>query len=537
MTKKIIVITLILLGALLIFTRLDNSFLWEDEAETAAISKNMLVTFWPSVKSNGTIVTQESGHDSNSSGLWTLQTWLPHFTTALSFKLLGVNTWNARLPYAAAGLLALIAAFYFTYRQKNNFTQAAGTLFFLTFSLLFILHIRQCRYYALSILFSILWTFSFWRSATDKKQFWLAALSGIMLFHAQYFIAVALFGATLISKGPFEKDRRLFIKNSAKLFGVIALFTVPWIAYVRLWEKIGANSASGVFSYALNLMINLININHFIFPLFILVFLFFYRKTLDAFDKYLLVSGIAYTIIISACPLFPDIRYLIILVFWGAYIYGMTLKNSLPKNKIFSIILALSIVLSNFWSLPYWLLFKPYLPEKLSNYYGDLRFDLPKYFYELTHENSGPVKAAVKYLNRSAKPGDSIFLSYEAEPFIFYTNLKIIRELPFHEKPEWIILRGDQKTWQRWLKWVLLKDNLNPPLTGKYVWNFNIKKEPERYWEKRKIYLENYIAKNKYKKIILPVENTFWENRPNLLWHRFGMEKVENPLVIYSLKK
>jgi len=318
----------------------------------------------------------------------------------------------------------------------------------------------------------------------------------------------------------------------------MALFTAPWIIYVKLWEKFGASSGAGNFSYFLNLLINFININHFILPFFVLIFLFIYRGKLDLFDKYLLTTGLLYVLILSACPLFPDIRYLVILVFWSAYICGFILKNTINKSKLFSLLLAVSLVLSNIWSMPFWLNFRPYLPVKFCGYYQDLRFDLNKYFYEITHDSAGPVKMAVTYLNKNAKSGDSIFLSYEAEPFIFYTDLEVIRILPFARTPDWIILRGDKQTWQRWLKWVLLVDNINPPQSGKYIWNFNIKKDSEAAWQNRKAYLEKYITQHNYQQIVLPVENYFWENRPNLLWHKFGLEnKTDNPLIIYKLNK
>jgi hypothetical protein len=536
MTKKIIVGVLLLIGFLFIFTGLNNDYLWEDEAETGAIAKNMLRTFWPNVKTaNKNIITQEAGHDSNKDNIWTLQTWLPHFTAATTFKLFGVNTWTARFPFAITGFLSLVCAFYFTLRQKKDFTQAAATLLFLVFSLLFILHVRQCRYYALSIFFSILWIFSFWRIADHKKYFWFSALSTILLFHAQYFMAVALSAAGFVSAIILKKDRQKFIKMSLCLFGVTAVFTLPWIIYVRLWEKIDSGSAN--FGYILNLVINLLNLNHFILPVALLLFLVIYRKTFDTFDKYLFLIGILYVIFLSACPLFPDIRYLVVLVFWGAYICGAIFKNTLRSGKLLSLILVCTLIFSNIWSLPYWFIFKPYLPATLKVQYKDLRFDMLKYFYELTHPTSGPVKTVVLYLNKNAKPGETIFLSYEAEPFIFYTDLRIVRELPFTKKPDWIILRGKKNTWHWWLKWVLITDKINQPRDGKYVWNFNIKKEPTSYWEKRKIYLEKYIKENNYAKIVLPAENTFWENRPSILRHRFGLEKIENPLIIYRLNK
>jgi hypothetical protein len=530
---------------LMFFAGLGDYYLWEDEAETAVISRNILTYGLPVTYDGKNMVTQEAGYDSNAQNVWTLQTWLPHYVTALSFKLFGVSTFTARLPYAVFGFFSVVLLFFFIYRQKRTFWPAYLASFFLAFSLTFVLHSRQCRYYSLVVLLGIIWLFLFWQGLQEKRfKLWPLVLTGALFMHTQYFTAVAFFMATF-AVGLFfcrEQKTAYFLEMFKIILGISCLF-LPWAYYVRLWEKLGemkGDFMTRIVSWIVNIICNLINLNHFIFPLVLvsaILVLLLWEKT-DGFDRFFFFSGLLFVLIISHNPLFPKIRYLIVLTPWAAYSSMLIFKMLYKRSKPVGVILLISLVFSNLWSMPVWLAVKPLAP-KLQENYKDFRFDLLGFMYELTHENNGPIETFIRYREKLDKRGETIFISYGAEPLIFYTDLQIVRELPFGRKPDWIILRGEPQWHFKWLKWVLNKKGQafkqDTSADDTYVWNYHMSKDNETVWEKRGEYIKNFLRENRYREVSLPVENSIWENGPNLLWHRFGYEQIKYPLVVYNL--
>ena len=82
--------------------------------------------------------------------------WLQYYVAATSFLLFGQNTFSARLLFAFAGWLTILLAYRLVSRTTNS--QCAGfcAAAILVGSIQFLLYCRQCRYYALSMLLTIL---------------------------------------------------------------------------------------------------------------------------------------------------------------------------------------------------------------------------------------------------------------------------------------------------------------------------------------------------------------------------------------------
>src|SRR5207249_201786 len=91
---------LLLLAALLIFPNLDDRYLWDDEAETALLAKNVLRFGVPVAWDGVSLISQECGSDYDVNYLWRQTPWLPIYLTAASFSL-------RRSPRLAAAGLAL----------------------------------------------------------------------------------------------------------------------------------------------------------------------------------------------------------------------------------------------------------------------------------------------------------------------------------------------------------------------------------------------------------------------------------------------
>lgn len=534
--KEYFIYLILLIAALLLFTNLSDNYLWEDEAETAVISRNILKHFWPVAYDGINLVTQEWGHDSNTSYIWIHQSWLPHYVTALSFLVFGISTWSARILYVLFALLTIYLLYYFVYKEKKDLILALSSAALLTTSVTFLLHARQCRYYSLLILLAMVWIFVYWKLVNNKNTIVLPVIIGVLLFNTQYVAASALILATLFA-GIIVQKR--ISRDAVKTFAGIFLLCLPWIIYTKLWTKFSAEGISLVdrlVNWAVKLGFNIINLNHFIFPLVLLLIIFYwyFKNKFNNFDKYFLLAGIFYLVIASYSPLYPDIRYMIVLIPWATYLLARVFNEVYKKNKVVAAVFLISLVFINIWSMPFWVMFKNILPEKLNKeFYKDIRMDFVSYIKEITHKTSGPIKATVEYINKNGEKDQTIFTNYGAEPYIFYTNKKIIREIPFKENPDWIILKGTE--WPKWIPWVLIEDKVNNiDIKKRYIWNYHRDKENGIIWQKRKHYIVDFISKNKYRKIVLNAENRLWENRPTLLRHSYGSD-LDNPkIVIYK---
>ena len=88
-------VALVALSAALLAARPGHPLLWEDEAETAVVARNLLEQGIPSPAGRGHVVTQTGGADSRLLGgrlVWIWHPWLQHFLAAGSFALLGEGT-------------------------------------------------------------------------------------------------------------------------------------------------------------------------------------------------------------------------------------------------------------------------------------------------------------------------------------------------------------------------------------------------------------------------------------------------------------
>jgi hypothetical protein len=535
MKKEHLIYIILLLAGLLLFIGLD-------EAETAVIARNLLHTGLPCTFDGNNLVTQEWGHDSNAKHIWIHQTWLPHYVTALSFKLFSVNTWAARFPFVLLALLTILLLYRMVLKGTGNINYALLSALSLTLSVTFLLHARQCRYYALLLFLSLAWSYTYWNFLQGKKIHWsVPMLMGTLLFHAQY-VQGLIWLIVAGGAGLFYTRRATFPKKGLiALWTGLTIFCLPWMLYARLWEKfqeVGLSSLDKFLQPFVMFAFNLFTLNHFIFPLtLIFIIVIWYRqRTVSPFESYLITSGVFYFILISFNPLYPDIRYLIVLIPIAAMLFSKMTLDIAGKHKIFAGIFLASVICTNIWSMPFWLSAKGLLPAKLEGHYRDLRFDLFDYLQELAVKDQGPVRTTVAFLKTRSHPGQILFVPYEAEPYIFYTQLKIARTLPFSTAPDFIILRGVE--WYKCLKWVLVQDKVTKGKheSQQYLWNYHPDKDDARIWSQRKNYIESYLERHGYQKAVLSAPNELWENRPTLLWHRFKAGTSENKITVYFLK-
>ena len=95
------------LGAGLLLWNLGGPLLWQDEAQSALISRTVLQTGLPRGTDGLNYFSQEYGAEYAENYLWRWHTWLPFYIVAGSFEILGDNTFAARFPGALLGWLSI----------------------------------------------------------------------------------------------------------------------------------------------------------------------------------------------------------------------------------------------------------------------------------------------------------------------------------------------------------------------------------------------------------------------------------------------
>ena len=219
---------------------LDNARLWDDEGYVALIAKNYAHSGQLSAWDGRNFLGYHNGSIVNQDWRITMQP-LDVFITGISFKLLGVSTFTARLPHVIIGILALLL---FVLILEQHFKTGYWLKFFilmcLAFSYLYLLNIRQCRYYSLSMLTG-LFSFYFYERYLKHKRAGDAlyvALGFILSFAANPLLCMAFLCSLMVYHVCFERHRlsKSDYPVIGKIFGILLLGTVPYYFLERLWE-------------------------------------------------------------------------------------------------------------------------------------------------------------------------------------------------------------------------------------------------------------------------------------------------------------
>jgi hypothetical protein len=187
------IVPLIVLGLLvvLLFARLGQYALWDDECMVGLVAKGVERTGDTSVfVGDGNIVAYRGGiliHNGCDRSTPPLSTYL----AAAAFGIFGVGTWSARFFFALLGVgtYALILQGARRLPWPAFFTLAIGLL--ANVSLL--LNLRQCRYYAPAIFFTTAVAFVYTRWTPRPRHLLLLAVLSVLLFAANYMMYVVVY--------------------------------------------------------------------------------------------------------------------------------------------------------------------------------------------------------------------------------------------------------------------------------------------------------------------------------------------------------
>ncbi len=496
---------LLLLAALLIFANLDDRRLWDDEAETALLAQNTLRFGVPVAWDGVSLVSQECGADYDENYLWRQTPWLPIYLAAASFALLDVSTFTARLPFALLGLLAVPSMYLLARRTSADRLTALIGAGSLLLSVPFLLHTRQCRYYAVAIIAAI-WVLYFFFLLPVRRRLAAAglALALTVLLHASHLLFFGAVAGLALAAAAVMRDRALLPWLGAAVAASV-VGNLPWLLGSSVGQTSGRLLALGSLkSFAWNLAAYATRIELYAFPavllaaaLVVLAVATRSRPDLRSGGGHaclaLCVFALGHILVVSTVP-FVFFRYVITLLPVFALLQAWAIRALASRSRVLAAaILVLAL-----------------LPDRADLVRGRVSFTLARYVDEITHHVTGPIDGIVRHLATASRPGDRLFISYGDLPLRFYTKLDIrggqgCQSLAGWPPPDWVIVR--------------------------YFFRFQPAAPGAREDAERTLhYLRTEVPQDAYRRIDLPVADTVWENIPEPDRHVFR-EPADRPRI------
>ncbi len=493
--KYYVIISLLLLAAsVLLFANLGNQYLWQDEAETAVLARNTLEYGVPKAFDGRNTVNPRIGIHSHvgfgNNFTWLYHPWVQFYVTAFSFLLFGVNTFAARFPFAFFGLLNILMLYLLAYRLTKKKFIAVCSSFFLTFSVPYLLLMRQCRYYAPAVFFvltAVLFYVKF-REKGSLRDLIILSVSLILLGYTVHGVFIPIYAALALHYMLFSFDKKTFPKFfTAGLFIIGAV--LPWFIYSRSSGHMAAIELEKIFK---NLEFQVRITNKYFFPAVFFGIIYLIRAawkrdfkiylTEDEKQSIILILTVVTSCIFMFC--FVEQRHLRYIVYFIPLLAILESMIMLRLAKYNRALLALFLIVS--------------VATGVFNM-GYPNFLFPKYLYEITHDYDGPVEGIVDFLDRNAQEGDVVKIIYGDIPLIFYTDLTIDNSWVYDDNhmPKWIVFRRG---------WHELLDN--------------------DYYSK---------VQKHYDKHVLDYPDIRYENRPgDLGYHKFATDKEAPGVIVFE---
>jgi 4-amino-4-deoxy-L-arabinose transferase-like glycosyltransferase len=471
---------------------LGNQYLWQDEAQTALVSKTILTDGVPSGYDGKNFFSQEVGNEYGKHYIWKWHTWLSFYILADFYKLFGINTFVSRLPFALFGIGSVFMCYLLCKALWEDKKTAYAAAVLLATCIPFLLLSRQCRYYSMAAFFSLWGLYSYVKILDGRKYARIAfVLSSVFLFHTHYIYCAPLFFSVLLHALLFYRNKLLTILS---LVGIVILINIPWIMWLSSIK------------YSTSYEFRLFN------PKEYLYFQSEYLKQIYryVFTPYLLLAVPAAAIVckIKKQRIFSGSqkfwKMLCLLIFFAAStIVTLSIISPLPFFRYLSPVAPVFIMfvacLAVLTARIHYLM--PTAIIALLIIISPMR----SFLYELTHDYDGPIEGIVKYLNANGNKDDIVAITYGDMPLKFYTKMRIIggltgEDLSDAKKAQWIIIR-------------------------KYV----IREEDNR--------VRNYLLKNvpleNYERIPINYPDIRFENREDLSLHNFRTVTNEDKVVIF----
>jgi 4-amino-4-deoxy-L-arabinose transferase-like glycosyltransferase len=468
---RILVASIMLVASLLLFARLDDRSLWQDEAETALLGRSVLTYGVPTAFDGRNIISQEGQREFEAPDYtWFWTPWAQHYMAAASFGLFGVSTFTARLPFVLLAIGCLYLCYLLAYEVTQDRRTAAIALVLLGASVPFLLHARQCRYYSPACFFACLFVLSYLRILKGKKgaAFWLA-FGATGLFHSHYVVFGGFVLGLALHYFLLSRDVTRLRAISIAASITIAL-AIPFL--IGFEGQSSGQALPGLEKSLSNLHSALYHINRYVFPCLLgipLVGLWLLNRrgsqVAVSADSCVTQSALALTLVVVA-----TVAVLVVVMPWFFFRYYVAL---IPIAVVLQAVIVMQIWRWRRWvgvalfmllaatdvvsrALP----INQNLPTKSVRHFLSGDEDLGTvigawaqltpmagYLYEISHDYTGPIEELIKYLEGRTSPGDTILATYGDLPIQFYTGLKVVGGLSEEDpsrysEAEWLFVRA-----------------------------------------------------------------------------------------------
>ena len=428
-----------------LFLNLSDDLLWQDEAETAVLARNTLEFGFPRSFDGVNLINPVVYTGFGNDYAWIYHPWIQFYLVAGFFAILGESTFVARLPFVIFAILSLPLAYTFTRRMFSRIDVARTTTLLLTFSVPFLLLMRQCRYYALAVFFGLC-VFLAYLDFIENKRFalWKLFLSLILLYYSIHGVFIPVIAALIIHCMIFYY-RRDQLKRLLIFITALAACTLPWFFYSRSYMH---EAVITLHRLRQNFEFQIRSLNKYIIPTGFLIGVYVvYALRLrrwkvemssqdkNAFKFMFILVGVS---IAFFCTVEQRMfRYLVYLfpVFYAILAYIICRWQS--RHRFVTNFLLVVLIATNLLHSSISYAFTKKFPLKFKSY-------IAGYLYEITHPYHGPVEGIVGFLREHARPGDTVKIPYPDHSIMFYCkDLKIDNSAHSENQtyPEWIVFR------------------------------------------------------------------------------------------------
>ena len=468
------------LAALLLFYNLDQRPLWQDEAETACLARNVLKYGLPQAFDGKNLISQEEGREFTPPDyLWRWSPWLQIYLSAAGLILGGGTTAGVRFPFALIGLLDVLMVYLLVKKRFHDVAWARVSSSILALSVPFLLFARQGRYYSVGALLVLLGMYAF--RGEWQKRLWpalLLILSLALLFYTNYLLLLS-YAPPLAVAAVVMYRREIPWGRTLAMALMAVLLIVPGVLISRIGQQSGLMELA---KFREHLRDYVTQLCQFMLPLPVVVYLVgrwivIWRKKgwqeVGPEERFVLFSILIISGNIIILALVPQCchRYMLHLYPFVAIILGWVVVRTWRYHRYSGAILFILLALTNvahivplellgknerFYDQDYRRLNFPNIP--LSLFCRGLASDYPD------------VNATViDYLRPRVRPEETVMVNYGDLPLQFYIDAQVLGSLqnrvpPPDHLPDWVVMRqfmGKSRTGQVYLSEYYLREYLD----------------------------------------------------------------------------
>jgi hypothetical protein len=473
-------------GFFLAFCNLDGRFFWSDEAENAVLARNIVKFGVPKLDDGVNHISLHGDQFDARAGVWTWSPWLPEYVTAASFAVFGETTWAGRAPFALIGWLTVAALGGAAWKIYRSHRITLAAILLLGTSEVFLLHIRQCRYYSITVFAEVLLLYGVYRmlwlaggvslgfgastltpalspgrggilarllangdtspnepSAKPISGPWFVLAGLVLQFFCNYTIAAANLPLLLVLGWKLFRQKKSSVRPLVVVLVILFLLAAPWLLFSEVWRQ-GAAEPHDPWTKTLWFYVE--QFQFYFFPWCVVV-LPAYGWLVKRFSKPAdrPVASVTQLNFEWCLFLLPFLYLPVLLVMPGGY-----LRYLLP-------VLPAVCLLAAVWLFRYvrWTAVAVGLLviQCVSNVFSvatdpfakqiPLRSPLADFVFGMLLPYQDRFTDVLHFFQKEAKPGDVVVSPNPEFPLMFYTRLKIvdarISASPFQPLPEWIL--------------------------------------------------------------------------------------------------